>query len=161
MRIAFAVLFLVCTAAHAKDRSDCRGLKSAHCTCQVLIGRQLTTGNNEIWQPKGEGTELFRFRIPGKCYNQQVDWVQYHRDRGCWLDCRQAFGVDHPPHPEVLRLKTEAGKKLRALGACGGWNSAPLLFAAGTNKFRTCTGSPIGVGTGGTVKVENGKKVCK
>lgn len=148
-------------SAQQDDLISCHGLKSAHCFCRVETGQEMSTGGAFI-DKHLEGAELFTYVIPDKCYNQQLDYGSYHFDSGCWKDCRDAFGVEgHPQAAEVARLKGEAGKTLRAEGYCGGWNSAPLRFAAGTNKYRDATAVGIGIGVGGTVVTQGGQQVCK
>ena|GEM_PF-6852826 len=63
--------------------------------------------------------------------------------------------------PGVRALISQAAQALRAQGACGGWVSAPLNFAAGTNKYRGATNMGIGIGIPGTVVTVNGKQVCQ
>ena len=166
--LLFALLLAACAgpelSTDAADLSDsCPALRPAHCFCRVVGGPVLTTGSPDSIIPIDiDGQDLFTYRIPGKCVNQQADLLDSHFGKGCWLACRNAFGIDGAtPDPAVLALKADESKTLRALGACGGWMSAPLSYAAGTNKFRSAAGSGIGIGIGGTVVTENGKKVCK
>jgi hypothetical protein len=170
MRFLFGVLLLTAcggadlSSAQADDLAgSCGGLKSAHCFCKVVGGPVLTTGSPDSIIPIFiDGQELFTYRIPGKCYNQQADLLNSHFDAGCWRDCRDAFGVEgHPRDAAVTQLIADTSKTLRALGACGGWMSAPLEYAAGTNKPRDATAMGIGIGIGGTVVVVNGHKECR
>src|SRR4051812_22650365 len=169
MRLLFLCLAFACGGLATQDATEadlgdtCSGFRSAHCFCQVLGGTVMTSGSPDSIIPIHiEGQELFTYRIPGKCYNQDADLWNSHFGKGCWLDCRNAFGVEgHPVDPGVAQLKREASKTLRALGACGGWMSSPLDYSAGTNKPRAATAMGIGIGIGGTVVTENGKKVCK
>ena len=142
---------------------ECHFPRAAHCFCKLVGGDSMTTGSpDSIIPAQVQGQDLFSYVIPGKCYSQAVDWANSHFDRGCWKDCRDAFGVDgHPRDPEVTQLEKEEGQRLRAGGACGGWMSAPLLFSAGTNKWKADTNMGIGIGIGGSVVVVNGKKTCR
>ena len=141
---------------------ECKGLTSAHCFCRLVGGEHSGTKDNLITPPGWDGKELLTYTIPNKCFNQQIDAADYRLNKGCWLACRNAYGVDGAtPDPGMKAAIAGASKKLRAAGYCGGWMNAPSLFAAGTNKYRANTNVGIGVGVGGTVAVVNGQKVCK
>ena len=141
---------------------ECRGLKSAHCFCRLLFGEHNGNAGSLITPPGYDGKELMTYTIPNQCFNQQVDAGVYRINKGCWLACRNAYGVDGAaPDPGMKAAIAQAAKKLRAVGYCGGWMNAPSLFAAGTNKYRANTNVGIGVGIGGTASVINGKKICK
>src|ERR1700682_5086400 len=112
--IALVLLAAACGGAELDETSsalasECRGFKSAHCFCKVLGGPVMTPGPPDSIIPIHiEGQELFAYRIPGKCYNQQEDLWNSHFDRGCWRDCRDAFGVEgHAIDPAVAQLKAD------------------------------------------------------
>jgi len=172
MRNLFAILLLAAcggAAPAALENSadlngDCHGWKPAHCFCQVLAGPVLTTGSpDQINDPGIEGQHLFTYVIPGKCYSQELDLWNSHEGGGCWLDCRNAFGFEgHAEDPGVTQAKADARRELFELGACGsGWMSAPMNYAAGTNRYRSATGSGVGISLAGTVVVVGGKKECR
>ena len=175
MRIAIiAVLLAACGGSgvaglDAQDLSsassgECHGFKPAHCFCRVTGGPVLTTGSpDQINDPHIDGQELFTWVIPGKCYNQLVDLWDSHEGRGCWRDCRNAFGFEGAtPDPGVVQAKNDARKELFALGACGsGWMSAPMDYAAGTDKYRSATGSGVGISLEGQVVMVDGHKTCR
>jgi hypothetical protein len=150
-------------ASTAAEKSDCRGFASAHCLCRIVAGPEMSTGPaGSTSDANVEGQVLFTYVLPNRCYNQVVDAANHHFDKGCWKDCRDAFGIEgHARDPAVTRLIAQAGRDLRALGACGGWNSAPLEFAAGTNRFKSAAAAGIGVGIGGTVVTVNGQRTCR
>ena len=144
--------------------AECHGLKPAHCFCRVTAGSVFTTGSpDQIIDPHIEGQPLFTFVIPGKCYSQQTDLWSSHFGRGCWRDCRDAFGVEGATaQPGVLQDVRDASKELFALGACGsGWMDAEMDYSVGTNKPRPATGAGIGIGLRGSVVVVGGKKQCR
>lgn len=178
--LTLAALALLSLPASA---SECRGLKSAHCHCRLLFGQHSGNPANMITPPGYEGKELMTYTIPNQCFNQQIDAGVYRINKGCWLACRNAYGVDGAtPDPGMKAALQVAGKKLREVGYCGGWMNAESQFSAGTNKFRANTNVGIGVGIGGTVAqadalkttqspwkvaidgaaaVVSGKKICK
>jgi hypothetical protein len=143
------------------DLKSCGGLTSAHCFCQLEGGPSMSSGG-PILPANDEGQILFTYTIPNKCFNQQIDPLLSQQGHGCWLACRNAFGVDGATaDPGVRALISQAGQALHAQGACGGWVSAPFNFAAGTNKYRPATNMGIGIGIPGTVVTVNGQQVCR
>lgn len=150
--LAVAAMASLSLPALAKD--DCRGLKPAHCFCKVTVGTHLPLNGPGIKTPPGwEGKELFTYRIPNQCFNQQKDAVEYRLNKGCWKACRDAYGVEGAtPDPQLNRLKAAAGARLRDAGYCGGWVSGETFFAAGTNKYRSNTAMGIGIGIPGPCK---------
>jgi hypothetical protein len=164
--VAVALLVSMVVSHEAMAASKCRGSKSAHCFCRVTATEQKFApappdpSKTQVIQARG--LHLFTYTIPDRCFNPVVDSVIWRKNKGCWLACRNAFGVDgHPGDPAVAALKLEAARKLRSLGACGGWFGAELAFAAGNNKYRRATASDIGIGIGGTIVVKDGKRVCR
>lgn len=159
--LAFALLLSLAALplSSARASGSCKGLKPAHCFCRV------TGGPHSNARPGGElhidGQLLFTYTVENKCFNQAMDWPNEHLGKGCWLACRQAFGVDATVAPAVSRLKAEAQKKLRAMGGCGGWMNGPLEYAAGTNKYRAATNVGVGITIGGSFQTVNGKQVCR
>lgn len=147
-------------SSEADLSGQCHGLRPAHCFCQAMGGEIIGAGKVNV--PDLSGQEMFTYVIPGRCYNQQADWVAYKTGGGCWRDCRDAIGVDgHAVDPGLVLAREEAGRKIRAAGACGGYMSAPYFFAVGANKYRSDTAMGIGIGIGGTWVTENGKQVCR
>ena len=145
-------------ASSAEAGKDCRGFKSAHCHCQAVGYAHIGTKDMPVGSIKGEA--FFTFTVPGQCFNQQMDYGLEHMGRGCWLACRQSFGVEHEQHAGVIAMKQAAAVALAKRGICGGYMQAELGYSAGTNKFRNATGSPIAFGLHGWKKV-GGKDVCK
>ena len=157
--LAIAALSLSLPAA----AKECRGLKSAHCRCRGVMPAYEPVETDKLLKPSGmAGKELWNYTIPGRCFNQQKDWVDHHLDAGCWKACRDGYGVDGATADPALRaVVAQSSKTLRAAGFCGSWINADSFFAAGTNKWRSNTATGIGVGIGGTVATVDGKKVCK
>ena len=156
---AAIALSLPVFSSTAEAGGECRGFNSAHCACKAVGYAHVNTPG----MPKGDvvGKDMFTFTVPGQCFNQMVDWAQYHFDKGCWRACRDAFGVEgHVQDPGVIAAKLGAAAMLAKQGVCGGYVQAELHFAAGTNKFRNATGSPIAFGVHGW-KTVAGKKVCQ
>jgi hypothetical protein len=121
-----------------------------------------TTSRDNLIEINAKGTHLLTYAVPGKCFNRAWDAHAWRINKGCWKACRDAAGVDGAtPDPEFRKLIAEAGKRLRTMGACGGWYQGVFEFATGKNKFRSATAMPLVVGGLGTVRVENGKKVCR
>ncbi|MBS2025236.1 MAG: hypothetical protein JST92_22780 [Deltaproteobacteria bacterium] len=159
---AFCALLLAALPASAE--TACRGLKSAHCFCKMTIGNHDAdqAGEQLITPPNLQGKDLFVYTIPNKCYNQAVDAVEHSMDKGCWKDCRDALGVKGArPDPGMTAATRKAQASLRGLGFCGGSVWAPTWFAAGTNKYKSDTGSDWKMPVGGKVVMQNGKPVCK
>jgi hypothetical protein len=152
---ALAVPFTASTAL----AKECRGFKSAHCFCKTVGWNHVGTAG--MPQMNAKGKHFFTFTVPGQCFSPLRDALEYRVNKGCWLACRNAFGVEgHPQHPMVVEAKKAAASALAKQGVCGGYMQAELHFAAGTNKFRNATGSPIAFGLHGW-KTVAGKKVCQ
>jgi hypothetical protein len=157
--LALAALSIAAAPALA---SECKGLKSAHCRCRVVVGaHQASDADHKITPAGWVGKELFTYTLPNKCFNQQKDAIEFRLNKGCWKACRDAYGVEGAtPDPALIELKKQAGKKLREAGYCGGWINGDTFFAAGTNKYRSNTAVGIGIGIGGSVVIKDGKKTC-
>ena len=143
----FALAALLSIAFTRPASADCTGLTSAHCACKVVVGTHLPLNGPYNKTPAGwEGRELFTYRIPNRCFNQQKDAVEYRLDKGCWKACRDAYGIEGAtPDPEIKKLLATAGRTLHEAGFCGGWVSGETFFAAGTNKFRSNTATGLGI----------------
>ena len=156
--LALAALALSLSAFSTRAEA-CGGFTPARCHCKAVGYQHMA---DKAVQVNIAGQDFFTFTVPNKCFNQVVDWGQYHFNKGCWLACRDAFGVEgHAQDPGVIAAKQAAAAMLATTkGLCGGYVQAELHFAAGTNKFRNATGSPVAFGAHPFVTVA-GKKVCK
>lgn len=160
LSLAFVVpAALLTTEAQAGGKC---GLKS-ECHCRVTAGdHKTTTSRDNLIEINAKGTHLFTYTIPNKCFNRVWDAYVWRLNKGCWKACRDAAGVEGAtPDPGFRAQVAAAGARLKAMGACGGWYGGVFQFAAGKNKFRNATAAELGIGGLGSVRIENGKKVCR
>ena len=134
--LALSIFF----AGRPASAGECRGLKSAHCRCELRYPSDGANANatNGWLRPTGiDDKVLLTYTIPNQCFNQQADWVNYHLDKGCWSACRNAYGVDGAtPDPAMKKAIGEAPS------SCARW--APV--AAGSTPPPTSRRAPTTTG---------------
>ena len=85
--LALAALALSLSAFSTRAEA-CGGFTPARCHCKAVGYQHMA---DKAVQVNIAGQDFFTFTVPNKCFNQVVDWGQYHFNKGCWLACRDAF----------------------------------------------------------------------
>ncbi|MCP3962449.1 MAG: hypothetical protein GY719_31795 [bacterium] len=130
--------------------------QAAHCHCRSTLKEHRTVNPNDFQELTNvDGLAQDQITIPGWNKNQQIDWIRSAAGAkgSCWSECRKAFGVDNNGNVSSeaagskARLHELAITKGQPPNWCGGWLSARLEYAAGTNKYRDATNEYIGFGS--------------
>lgn len=122
----------------------------AHCRCRVTL---LEHRGASIPMANVSALAEATLTIPFWYKAQQIDLAlsQANAVGSCWWECRKAFGVIDgksivPANALKADLQNQAALRRQPFNWCGGWLSARLDYAAGTNDYRPAATELIGLG---------------